>query len=263
MKNTHLQYTNLTGVPTAYFASPAFNTSPLPIHINGVLEMHASLFETIDRFGREEAPKIFMEHMRATFDLDAEPEAELKRNYRANYLRFIRGWFFDSNRPEGAVMKGWAESRFGLMPLFHREPIPDINCAAYGEYLTDRMHPRFNNNAIFAQLDLLYEYAQYYLSRFGLPERTLNLYRGANLSSGEEEAVEKREKRLWVVRNNSLVSYTSEKERACEFGDTILMVTVPFEKILCFPELLPGKFPKSENEYIILGGDYLSRIMDF
>jgi NAD+--dinitrogen-reductase ADP-D-ribosyltransferase len=65
-----------------------------------------------------------------------------------------------------------------------------------------------------------------------------------------------------VVRNNSLVSYTSDVERADEFGDTVLEVEVPFEKVLSFTELLPGLIPPAEKEYIVLGGDYLSRIVD-
>ncbi|MFI5305281.1 MAG: NAD(+)--dinitrogen-reductase ADP-D-ribosyltransferase [Nitrospiria bacterium] len=70
-------------------------------------------------------------------------------------------------------------------------------------------------------------------------------------------------KKLWVLRNNGLVSYTAEKERASEFGDVILSMESPFEKVVCFPDLLPGKLSKSENEYILLGGDYLSQILDF
>lgn len=263
MKHTHLLYSNLIGIPTSYFASPAFNASPLPVHINSVREMNASLFKAMDGLSREEVPPLFMEYLRVMYHLDAAPGPGEKRKYRANYLRLLRGWFFDSNRPEGAVMKGWVESRFGLMPLFHKEPIPDINSPAYWVYLTAKMHPRFHNNAIFSQLDLLYEYTQYYLCRFGSSNRRLTLYRGTHLSSNEHQVVEKREKKLWVLRNNNLVSYTAEKERASEFGDVILMIEAPFEKIVCFPALLPGKLSPSESEYILLGGDYLSQILDF
>jgi NAD+--dinitrogen-reductase ADP-D-ribosyltransferase len=263
MQNNHVLYTNLTGVPTPYFASPAFNLSPVPVHIHGVREMNVPLFRTLDGLKQDDVPGLFMEHLRVMFDLDAVPEPGEKRRYRANYLRLLRGWFFNSNRPEGAVMKGWAESRFGLMPLFHREPIPHINCPAYRVYVTERMSPRFHNNAIASQLDLLYEYAQYYLNRFGPKTGHRTLYRGANLLSGEHQVLEKRGKKTWIVRNNNLVSYTSDKERADEFGDVILRVVVPSEKVVCFPELLPGKLPKWEDEYILLGGDYLSEIVSF
>lgn len=263
MTHSHLLYSNLIGIPSAYFASPAFNSSPLPVHINGVREMNASLFKAMDSLGLEDVPPLFMDYLRVMYHLDAAPGPGEKRRYRANYLRLLRGWFFDSNRPEGAVMKGWVESRFGLMPLFHKEPIPDINSPAHWVYLTAKMNSRFHNNSIFSQFDLLYEYTQYYLNRVGPSNRRLTLYRGTNLNSNEHQVVEKCEKKLWVVRNNSLVSYTAEKERASEFGDVILMIEAPFEKVLCFPPLLPGKLPPSESEYILLGGDYLSRTLDF
>ncbi|MBI5814665.1 MAG: NAD(+)--dinitrogen-reductase ADP-D-ribosyltransferase [Nitrospinae bacterium] len=263
MPHAHLLRTNLIGLPTVSFASPAFNISPSPVRINGVLEMNQPLFEALDRFDREETAAVFMEHMRVMFGLDQEDrEPEAKRIYRANYLRLLRGWIFDSNRPDGAVMKGWVESRFGLMPLFHRESIPNINCKAYWNYLSERMTPRFHNNSIFAQFDLLYEFAQYWLHRFGDEEGKITLYRGANDMKRESQIVEKREKKLWVVRNNSLVSYTSSLERASEFGDTILKIEAPFEKILCFPELLPGKIPGAESEHIVIGGDYISEVVD-
>ncbi|MBI5588035.1 MAG: NAD(+)--dinitrogen-reductase ADP-D-ribosyltransferase [Deltaproteobacteria bacterium] len=261
MNPTHLQYTNLTGIPTAHFASPLFNERPIETHINGVREMNSPLFATLDRFTEAEAPHIFMEHMKAMFSLDEEETIAGKKCFKANYLRLLRGWFFDSNRPEGAVMKGWAESRFGLMPLFHGDAITDVNCRAYWNYISERMHPRFNNNAIFCQFDILYEFAQYFLKRF---ERSgpVTLYRGLNISGREDPVIQKTEKRRWIVRNNSLVSYTACRERASEFGDIILMVEVPFEKTLCFPKLLPGKLPAYENEYIILGGDYISTVVE-
>ncbi|MBI4666996.1 MAG: NAD(+)--dinitrogen-reductase ADP-D-ribosyltransferase [Nitrospinae bacterium] len=263
MSNAHLLHTNLIGAPTNFFASPAFNVSPVPIHINGVREMNHQLFETLKRFGREDATGVFMEHMRVMFDLEPDEEKKVgKRVFRASYLRLLRGWLFDSNRPEGAVMKGWAESRFGLLPLYHGEPIQGINSPSYWSYMMDRMSPRFHNNSIFAQFDLLYEFAQYYLERFVDGEGKVTLYRGANDLKRESQIVEKREKRLWIVRNNSLASYTSSLERASEFGDTILKIEAPHSKILCFPELLPERIPRSENEYIILGGDYISEVVD-
>lgn len=263
MELIHILYSNLIGIPTTYFASAAFNLSPLPVQINSVREMNASFFKAMDALGPEELPPFFMDYLNTMFQLKAIPGVGEKRKYRANYIRILRGWFFDSNRPEGAVMKGWAESRFGLLPLFHKEPIPNVNTPAYWIYLTDKMHPRFHNNSVFSQLDLLYEFCQYYLSRFGPSVRNLTLYRGTNLGTQEHQVVEKREKKIWVIRNNNLVSYTSEKDRASEFGDVILEIKVPFEKIVCFPALLPGKISSSESEYILLGGDYLSRILDF
>lgn len=253
----------MIGAPSSYFASPAFNTSPVPTRINGVREMNGPLFETLDRHGKDDAPRVFMEHVRVMFGLDETRAEGGKRRRGASYLRLLRGWFFDSNGAEGAVMKGWAESRFGLRPLYHAEPIDGPRSPAYYVYLSEKMSPRFNNNSIYSQLDLLYEYCQYYLERFGPAKRRLTLFRGANMTRREHQVIERRGRRLWVVRNNSLVSYTSSKERADEFGDTIIKIEAPLEKILCFPDLLPGGLPASEGEIIILGGDYLSEILDF
>ncbi len=261
MDNFYSLHSNLIGLPTPYFASPAFNLSPAPVHINSVREMNAPLFDELDKMeSKEDVAHVFMQHMRVMFELDAPPEKGQKKNYRANYLRLIKGWLFDSNRPEGAVMKGWAESRFGLSPLFHAGRITGPNCPAYWNYVTEKMHPRFNNNSINAQFDLLYEYAQYYLARFGPREGKFALFRGSNLKSDEHQVMETRDAHTWVVRNNSLVSYTADVERADEFGDTLLKVVAPFEKLLCFPGLLPGAIPPSENEFILLGGDYLSEV---
>lgn len=262
MTNSHLLPLNRIGIPAAYLASADFNLSPVPLHIDGVIEMNASLFQAMDRLEKDDAPSLFMEYMRGMFDLDTSPAPGKRRNNRASYLRLLSGWFFDSNRPEGAVMKGWAESRFGLIPLFHREPIPDLHSPAYRAYVFEKMNPRFHNNAIFSQLDLLYEYAQYFLRRFYKSSESVTLYRGVNRLADDHPIVQKISKKRWVARNNSLVSYTSEKERASEFGDFLLQIKAPYEKILSFPDLLPGTLPSSESEYILLGGDYLSEIID-
>ena len=39
------------------------------------------------------------------------------------YLRVVRGWAFDPDGREAAVLKGWVESRFGLMPRHHGESL--------------------------------------------------------------------------------------------------------------------------------------------
>lgn len=259
----HLVHSNLVGIPTGYFASPAFNLSPMPVHINAVREMNAPLFSTMDRYEKEKVALLFMEHMRVMFGLDAPLEEGEKRRYRASYLRLLRGWFFDSNRPEGAVMKSWVESRFGLRTLFHGEIIDSFSGPVYLRFLRDKMHPRFHNNSIFAQLDLLYEYAQYYLERFGPRRKKFVLYRGFCQGSDETQIIEKREKKIWVIRNNSLASYTTNIERASEFGSTVLKIEAPFAKVFCFPLMLPEKLPVYEHEYILIGGDYLSEIVDF
>ncbi|MBI3794363.1 MAG: NAD(+)--dinitrogen-reductase ADP-D-ribosyltransferase [Nitrospinae bacterium] len=263
MDRFYYEHTNLIGIPTSYFASPAFNLSPSPIHLNGVMEMNAPLFKAMDTMETsDDVANIFIEHMRVMFELDVKPPEGKRKSFRANFARLIKGWRFDSNRPEGAVMKGWAESRFGLPPLYHAQKITNVNSPAYMAYTAEKMHARFNNNAIYSQFDLLYEYCQYYQRRFGPRTGKYKLFRGANISGDEQEIIEKRGKLLWVTRNNSLVSYTSDVERADEFGGTILQTEVPFEKVLCFPNLLPGLISGDEKEYIVLGGDYISSVVN-
>lgn len=224
--------------------------------------MNPRLFATMDRFSQEEVPLLFMEHMRVMFELDGEVVIGQKKQRPLSYLRMLRGWFFDSNRPEGAVIKGWAESRFGLRTLYHRHWLQEITDSTYIAYLSERMHPRFHTNSIDAQFDLLYEYCQYFWRRFGPCTGKITLYRGINSLAEEFALVEKLSRRLLIVRNNCLNSYSSSKERASEFGDLILEVSVPYQKLFCSPEIIPGKLPTYENEYLVLGGDYLSTITD-
>ena len=224
--------------------------------------MDAPLFETMDRFDQDMAPLLFMEHMRVAFELDQEQQAGQPKSFGISYLRMLRGWLFDANRPEGAVMKGWAESRFGLRPLFHKEPINSLNDDAYYIYLMEKMSPRFNNNAIFSQFDILYEYCQYFLERFAPVKGKKILYRAINLQNDDARIIKRLSKRDWIVRNNCLTSYSACRERASEFGDVVLEVEVPYQKIFCCPEILPGTFPTYEHEAIVLGGDFLSKKID-
>ena len=57
---------------------------------------------------------------------------------------------------------------------------------------------------------------------------------------------------------NNLNSFTSKRERACEFGDYILSVEVPLTKIFFYCGLLPGVL-QSEDEYLVVGGVYAVR----
>lgn len=263
MTQYHTTSLNLIGCPTAYFASAAFNRSPLPVSINGVREMNPELFDTMDRFGPDDVPLLFMEHMRVMFELDTDVEIRSKQQRPISYLRMMRGWFFDSNRPEGAVIKGWAESRFGLRTLYHRSWLDDITDTAYRVYLSEKMHPRFHSNSIYAQFDLLYEYCQYFWERFGPVKKKITLYRGINRAENDISILERTSRKSLKVRNNCLNSYSSCKERASEFGDMILKVVIPFQKLFCSPEIIPSMLPSYENEYIVLGGDYESSIVDF
>ena len=253
---------NLVGVPAGFIAGTDFNDANRPLHIAGVREMNVSLFRMLERTMDEaEAGEVFTAYMATMFGLASRPAAPgegERRRYRTSYLRLLRGWAYDSNAPEGAVLKGWVESRFGLFPTYHREPLRRFDGHAWGRYVDDKMGSRFHNNAIFSQLDLLYEYAQWALRR-GAPDRgPMKLFRGVN-DFDEHPIVERIDKRRVILRLNNLVSFTSDRAIASCFGDRILQTEVPLAKVLFIPTLLPRHPLKGEDEILAIGGDYLVR----
>ncbi len=253
--------TNLVGVSTPLLASQAFNDHPLPLHISGVREMNGSLFEMLgEAEDLEDAGEAFYKYMIAVFGLEPEQREKHQagqsvRRYRSSFLRLLKGWGYDSNGSEGAVLKGWVESRFGLFPTFHKGPIT-LSSAGWVAYVEEKMSSRFHNNSIYAQLDLVYEFCQWALAKFAAPGAShLQLYRGLNDFS-EHRLVERLDKRRSVVRLNSLASFTSLRDIAECFGDTILETAVPLCKVVFFNTLLPTHPLKGEAEYLVIGGDY-------
>lgn len=255
--------TNLVGLPTLLLGSALFNDHPQALHINGVREMNGQFFR--DMLGEaetlEDAGEAFQLYMQAMFGLDPE-QREKKvardgvRRFRSSYLRLLKGWGYDNNSREGAVMKGWVESRFGLFPTFHKDPILRFSAPPWASYIEEKMSSRFHNNSIYTQLDIMYEFCQYCLDRFILPGDThLTLYRGVN-DYTEHQLVERIDKRTVVIRMNSLVSFSSERDIAECFGDTILEARVPKCKIVFFNTLLASHPLKGEGEYLVVGGDY-------
>ena len=254
---------NLVGLPTDLLASCAYNDSPVPLHIAGVRELNGSLFEMLGQASDlQDAGEAFSEYMMAMFGIDPEqqerPAASGKgpRRYRSSFLRLIKGWGYDSNSPEGAVLKGWVESRFGIFPTFHKEMIRRISGGAWTSYVEEKMSSRFHNNSIYTQLDLLYEFCQWALARFAAPEKShLTLYRGVN-AFDEHQIIERLDKRTAVVRLNSLASFSSDRSVADCFGDIILTSRVPVSKIAFFNTLLSMHPLRGEGEYLVIGGDY-------
>lgn len=256
--------TNLVGVPTALLASAAFNEHPLALKIHGVRETNRALFAMLrDATSTEEGVLAFQIYMRTVFELDAPKELDAwgRKRHRADYRRLLRGWGFDANGKEGAVLKGWAESRFGLLPTFHKELLGRYPSAPWMAYTEEKMSARFNNNCIHLQLDLLYEYGQFMFRRWLHPgRRHLTLYRGVN-DFAEHQVVawlqrQKGRPREVVARQNNLVSFTSRRDVADTFGDTILEVEVPISKIVYCNELMPGPVLRGEGEVLVLGGEY-------
>ncbi|TCJ11578.1 NAD(+)--dinitrogen-reductase ADP-D-ribosyltransferase [Parasulfuritortus cantonensis] len=240
--------------------SLAYQRHPVPLALDGVLEVHEGLFRRLDREAdRNERVALFMAHMDATFSLERPEEAGYSGDAgtaraKASYLRMLRGWFFDSDGLEGAVLKGWVESRFGLLPRHHGGAIRDFSGETYRRYLEQRSQGLYGTNALEAQFDLLYTYCQYELGRRRPGETHVTLYRGVNRLAEYEAMTDLRTGR-GIVLLNSLTSFSGDRERADEFGDRILEVSVPLAKVFFYHRLLPGRF-RGEDEYMVVGGLY-------
>ena len=252
---------NRCNLPADILGSLTFQQHPVPLQLDGVTELHSALFESLDVINdAEERAESFKSYMRSSFLLDSPDEAGFdldtqgRKRDRADYLRMLRGWMFDADGKEAAVLKSWVESRFGLLPRNHCGPLGDFSSENYQIYLSARSQGLYNTNALESQFDLLYSYCQYELTR-GSPGQThLTLYRGIN-RIGDHEVLEQPEKRSYILVLNNLNSFTSNRERADEFGDYILEVEIPLTKLLYFPSLLPNTL-KGEEEYLVIGGVY-------
>lgn len=252
--------TNLVGLPTDYLAGVAFVEAPRPVHVAGVREMNGPLFEMLGLAeSLEEARRAFADYMRAVFAIDAEqrdPKASGPHRFRSSYVRLVQGWGWDSNGPEGAVLKGWVESRFGIFPTWHKGPLTRIGTGAWTTYVEEKMSSRFHNNSILAQLDLLWEFAQWALPRFVAPGAThVSLHRGVN-DFAEHRELRAIDRHNAVVRMNGLASFSADRDTAGCFGDVILSARVPLQKILFCPGLLDVRALSGEGEWLVVGGDY-------
>jgi len=250
---------NLTNLPPWAISSRNFNRHPQELEIQGVRQTNRLLFdrlaEVADPLGRVSQ---FHDYMDVTFQLhqwQQENSQKGRKSLKNSYLRFLRGWMFDSNSVEGAVLKGWVESRLGLQPTFHKESIQDIHSEAYFRYLVDRMKGSARTNAILAQLDLLYEFVQYELQRRDPQQTHWTLYRGINDFS-EHQVLETLDKGVVLLRLNNLNSFTTDFERAWEFGSRVLRAEVPRQKIFFQGDLFPSSLLKGEGEVMVIGGEY-------
>ncbi|MCR6632251.1 MAG: NAD(+)--dinitrogen-reductase ADP-D-ribosyltransferase [Magnetospirillum sp.] len=262
--------TNLVGLATDLLGSSAFNDHPVELHLSGVREMNKNLFEMLSQSDSlPDAGDAFYKYMMAMFGIDPEQmekereeaakQGKTARRYRSSFLRLLKGWGYDSNSPEGAVLKGWVESRFGLFPTFHKTMLGRVGGPEWAAYVEEKMSSRFHNNSIYTQLDMLYEFSQWALACFAAPgQRHVTLYRGIN-SFDEHQVVERIDKKTYVMRVNNLASFSSDRSVADCFGDTILTAEVPVVKIVFFNTLLPIHPLKGEGEYLVIGGDYRVR----
>jgi NAD+--dinitrogen-reductase ADP-D-ribosyltransferase len=249
---------NLCNLPPWVLASPHFSEDPQPVEVQGVRASNRFLFETLD--GIEDAverARRFDDWLSVRFQLHhwSEAEGELARRSKKNsYLRFLRGWGVDSSSVEGAVLKSWVDSRMGLPPLFHREPLGGPDSESYQRYAADRMRGSARTNAILSQLDLLHAFTQYELARRFPGERWRTLFRGVQ-SPDEQQLVERLGPREWRVRLNNLSSFTDDRERAWEFGSTVWEARVPLAKVFFWSDLFPRAVLKGEREWLVVGGE--------
>jgi NAD+--dinitrogen-reductase ADP-D-ribosyltransferase len=247
---------NRCNLPAVVLGSLTFQHHPAPLLIDGVAELHRDLFRRLNAVAPEARGEVFRDYLTVRFQL-AWPEemgftGQQKGRTKANYSKTIRGWSFDSDSREGAVLKGWVESRFGLMPRWHGQPLRDPAGEPYRRYLEMRAHGLYGTNALEAQLDLVYTYCQYELALRHPSAQHVTLYRGIN-RLGEHEVLEQGANGRHLILLNNLNSFTCSRDRACEFGDYILAVEVPLVKIFFHCGLLPGVL-QGEDEFLAIGG---------
>lgn len=249
---------NRCNLPADIIGSLTFQLNPTDIILDSVTTIYEELFTRLGLLLEEEdRSQLFLDYMDVMFSLhDLEiagcnPENK-KHRKKADYLKMARGWSFDPDGREAAVLKGWVQSRFGLMPRFHIEPILTPDCPAFLKYQEMRSTGIYNTNALDTQLDLLYSFTQSELKRRFEGRTHLRLYRGVNRLD-QYQLLHKIDKRERIILLNNLNSFTDQRERAEEFGDYVLQADIPLAKIFFFHKLLP-KMLKGESEYVVLGG---------
>jgi NAD+--dinitrogen-reductase ADP-D-ribosyltransferase len=251
---------NHCNLPPIILGSLTFQQHPVALRLDGVEELHRPLFDSLEGLAdaRQRAER-FKRYMRSVFLLDHLDQAGFNPNSRrrrdkADYLRMLRGWLFDADGKEGAVLKSWVESRFGLLPRNHQGPLGDFSGENYQTYIKARAQGLYNTNALESQLDLLYTYCQYEIRRRHPSQTHVRLYRGIN-HIDEHEILRRPDKHTYILVLNNINSFTANRERADEFGDFILEVDVPLTKLVFIPDLLPDTL-KGEEEFLALGGVY-------
>ncbi len=251
---------NRCNLPGVILGSLIFQQYPANLYLDGVAILHADLFSSLAMIVQHSSrAENFQDYMRSSFLLDNPEEAGFAKNSRrcrlkADYLRILRGWLFDANSIEAAMLKGWVESRFGLLARNHKGLLNDFNSDNYLRYLSERSQGLYNSNALEAQFDLLFSYCQFEIQRQFSEQTHIILYRGTNRID-DYEILNKLDNRRYILLLNNLNSFTRQRERADEFGDYILEVKVPLSKILYQPGLLPGVL-KGEGEFLVIGGVY-------
>ena len=249
---------NRCNIPPTVLGSLQFQYHPKTIVIDGVHILHKALFLRLENCQQaQQRAEIFMNYMAVHFRLYQLEDAgwdkdNAQHRSKVDYRRMLRGWLFDTNSREGAVLKCWVESRFGLVTRFHHESLKQEE--QYHSFQQLGAQGLYGTNALEAQLDLLYSYCQYELAKRFTDNDSLCLYRGINHVDFYEVLKQTDANHATILLNN-LNSFSSDLERADEFGDQILSCQVPWQKILFYSNLLPGLLA-GENEHLVIGGVY-------
>jgi len=249
---------NRCNLPAKILGSLTYQHHPAPLLLDGIADLHKPLWAKLAEFKKtEQRGQFFIDYMQTSFQLEHLEEVGLtdkdsKARIKANYLTMLRGWHFDPDSREGAVLKGWVESRFGLLPRWHKGPISSAESEAYRHYMHERTSGIYNTNALEAQLDLLYSYCQYELQQH-YPEQThIRLYRGFNKLTSHD-ILHQFSKHRYVILLNNLNSFSDSEELASQFGDHVMQADIPLSKLFAYQQLLPGRL-KGEGEHLVLGG---------
>lgn len=254
---------NRCNLPASILGSHSYQQNPVPLTLDCVLELHTDFFRSIKPIqSTQQRGLLFREYMACAFLLGNSDEAGLdprnthKSRHKLDYLRLLRGWMFNSDSIEGAIMKRWVESRFGLFTMSHEGLLGKKNSNVEHNYLNDFTEGLYNSNALESQLDLLYSYCQYELNE--QKQRHYQLYRGVNNMAQHTILGEAKNGEPLLLLNN--LNSFSDDYLACEsFGDIILDIQIPSSKILYFPQLLSGTLT-GENEYLVIGGVYQAQL---
>ena len=256
---------NHCNLPAVILGSLSFQQHPAALSIDGIDELHKKLFAALRPIQTHpQRAEYFMDYMVVHFRINHLEDVGLMRgdsNKRVNadYLRILRGWLFDADSMEAAALKSWVESRFGLLTRYHKGDLADYSGINYQIFLHERSRALYGTNALEAQFDLLFSYCQYELGLRHAEQQHLKLYRGVN-KFDSYQILQHNGKHQAVVLLNNLNSFTTHRERADEFGDYILDVNVPWQKILFYSNLLPGMF-SGEEEMLVIGGVYQVHII--
>lgn len=245
-----------------------FQEQPQQLALRGVREEHRGLWLALADIDDADERAALFHHYTISWqwlheDPDLRPDA--KTLDKRSYASLLRGWGYDSNGPSGAVLKWWAEHRFGLRPIFHGDSLTSNSDVLERDSLK-RLHMGLNQ--VLVQLDLLYTFCQDELRRRPTPPFQqgvhLILYRGSHdpdayvIKTIQQDDSDSYSlgRRHELVEFNCISSFTNNQEVAWEFGSRVWKVHVPLSKICYYSQLLPQAWLASENEFLVLGGDY-------